>query len=43
MFLLIILAGLGIIGALAAAIVARDDARGRVPEVWDYDTRRPIL
>lgn len=43
MLLLIILAGLGIVGALATAIVVRDDAAQRVPEVWDYDTRRPIL
>lgn len=42
MILVVILAVLAITGAIGAGVATVRDARGSVPRVTGYDTRRPL-
>ena len=41
MILMLIIAVLAAACVLATIVTALRDDRGRVPQVWDHDTRRP--
>ncbi|WP_267492035.1 hypothetical protein [Microbacterium allomyrinae] len=43
MFLVLALAGLCVVGVVAAIVATVRDSRGPVPTLRDYDTRRPVL